>query len=105
MSCWLWPYVAIWPKYGHMATYGHNQHDMQYGQYGYPRKEHEKCSSPVKELIDLDVWFQSYGQNKNFELFPYVNLLCKTKNGLRRQNSKDKILIFGFLQYFYINTA
>ncbi len=56
-----------------MATYGHNQNDVKYGHHGYPRKEYEKCSSPVKESSDLGVWFKSYSQNKNFELFPYVN--------------------------------
>ena len=60
---------------GHMATYGHNQHDMKYSHDGYPWKEHEKYSSPVKELSDLGVWFKSYGQNKNFELFLYVRLI------------------------------
>ena len=69
MLCWLWPYVPYVAILGHMATYGLNQHDMKYGHDGYPRKEHEKSKSSVKESSDLGVWFKSYGQNKNYAFF------------------------------------
>ena len=44
---------------------------LKYGHYGYPRKEHEKTNSTVKELSDFDVWSKSYDQ-KNFGFFPYI---------------------------------
>ena len=75
-----------------MATYGLNQHDMKYGHDGYPRKEHEKSKSSVKESSDLGVWFKSYGQNKNYAFFPYVSLLCKTKNVWQFLKCQDKNL-------------
>ena len=65
--------------YGHMAIYGHNQHGLKCGHDGYPRKEHEKCSLPVKKSSDLDVLFKRYGQNKIFRFFPYVTPYVKIK--------------------------
>ena len=65
---------------------------MKYGHDGYPQKEHEKCSSPVKESRYLGVQLKFYGQNKNFGLFPYVNLLCKTKNVWQFVKCQDKNL-------------
>ena len=71
--------MLVMAIHGHMAMYGHNQHNKKYGHDGYPRKQHNKTSSPVKVLSDLDDWFSSYGKNKDFGFFPYVSLLCKTK--------------------------
>ena len=83
-------------KFGHLAIFGHDQLDQKYTHMGYPWKGHEKTKSPVKFWSNLDVWLKSYGQNKIFGFFLYVNLLCKTKNALPRQKSTEKILIFGF---------
>ena len=85
-------------KYGHMATYGHNPHDLKYDHDGYLWKEHGKCNSTVKESCDFDVWVKSYGQHKDFRLFSYLDLLLKAKNGPRREKNVIKIPIFDFSQ-------
>ena len=74
--------LAKWPnmaKDGHLAIYGHCQIGHKYGHDGYPWKEHNKTSSPVKTRGKLGVCINSYDQNKNFEISPYVRLHSKTK--------------------------
>ena len=83
-----------------MATHGHNQFVLKYGHDGYPLKQHKKTNSPVKESSDLDDWFKSYGENKDLGFFPYVSLLCKTKNASPNCKYHHKIIILADLDWY-----
>ena len=59
----LWQYLAIWPN---MVKYGHNLCFPKYGHDEYPRKEHKKINSAVRELSDCNVWSKSYDPKNIF---------------------------------------
>ena len=65
--------------FSHIWPFGKCQIGHKHGLDGYPWKEHNKTSSPVKTRGKLGVCINSYDQNKNFEISPYVRLHSKTK--------------------------
>ena len=70
--------MRIW-AYGHMRK--------KYGQVGYPRKEHQKCSSGMLKSGRQDPPFKSYGQQLFSQgkcLVFYIETLKKIRNTFSR---------------------